>query len=798
MARRKNTIEIDTDFDGPTVTLKLPPARLPDGKPNPEYFRVKVAWVLEQDLTVGLRGGTLQQVLGGIEKEAKLMGLNLADLMDQRSPELRVREAVDKLLSSDGESALETAEDEIDAIIRGVEDSVSLCQAFLDRDMDDVDSQAQSIRTQRAEAEARLARGKRWASLLRRVKILQRQTRKPVPTLSEGGDFQRTLGWEISYPLRMMLYVYRSDIATSKADRSKMVFQIASHHAKIAYHIWKARHGVRFYVKGSDKERGAYSSIFGLETGPCRGANRMDGCVIVCPPRHGKSSIGTAWMVCEIVQNPRCQAIMLHAVQDEGSKNFRHIREAFLDESSIGRRFNALHPELRLSERDNDKKTMRLELPEPTRDPQLRAVGVRTSVGGANSDIQWWDDPVDPKERDQPEVRADTSFRLMSQVKRRMQGDKSFLLVTATLWHMDDATNRLLEDIRVGKIKMSSLVIGTGGPKTNPEFSPVWPEMYPASKLRQIYAEMRSPSDFSAQYMADPRPDELRIVKKLSFYDPFSDQHQQFLRSCVCHASLDPSATSRKYVKSGTDKAGFIYLGVGEVSVQEADDDIAITTTRRVIRILDAKEFHAGPAEAVEMVKEYASNHRVDKVHVEAVAFSMAIVDSLRNQLNLSSNEVVAHNPRALSKEQRLKAVAPMIDDSLRDQGMGAAVVEFPGEMGEGDQLRIVQALAWLADNILNFGASKNDHAVDALTQVLKTLIGDVDVSGGSVTQAVRIASPEYGAKEIRRRMMERMYQNAGKKPERDVLDEERRFMMQGEPEGTGMEDFMWASGYSS
>lgn len=792
MPRRKNDTTITLDDD---TELVFPPIRLPNGKVNPDYFVKRYEYVLSADLNGKLAGGTLAQHLQGLEKQAKLLGLDLKEVMDNRSPEQKIKESIDKLLASDGEAALEMVEEEIQAIIKGVDESVALTAAFLARDQREVDEDATEKRVRKAELEARLQRGKRWASVLRKIVRLQRQTRKVRPGLPDGAQPSEIEAWEIAYPLRVMLYAYRSDIESASARRSKLIFEIAPHHAKIVYFIWKAQQGVKIYAKGTDKECNTHPELFHPVGGAVRGVNKMDGCVIVCPPRHGKSAIGTAWTACQIAQNPREQLMMLHAVQAEGSKNFRHVKAAFEDDNAIGRRFRTLYPELMLSDRDNDKKTMRLRLPEPTRDPQVRAIGVRTSVGGANSGKQWWDDPVDPKERDQPDVRADTTFRLMSQVKRRMQGANAFLLVTATIWHPDDATNRLIDDIRTGKIMMSMLVIGTGGPKTNPEFNPVWPEKYPASKLRQIYAEMRSPSDFAAQYMADPRPDEARIVRRLAFYDPHAAAHDEFLRTCMCHASLDPSATSRKFVKHGTDKAGFIYLGVGEITDVTMEDGSELTTTRRVIRILDAKEFHAGPTEAVEMVKEYAASFRVSKVHVEAVAFSMAIVESLRNQLNLSSNEIVAHNPRALNKEQRLKAVAPMLDDSLRDQGMGGAVVEFPGQKGEGDALVIIERMAWLADNILNFGAAKNDHAVDALTQVLKTLIGEVDVSGGSVTNAVRFAATNYSATDIRRRLMQRQYERAGKEPERDVHAEERQFLMVDGANGDDQEDYAWATG---
>ncbi len=394
---------------------------------------------------------------------------------------------------------------------------------------------------------------------------------------------------------------------------------------------------------------------------------------------------------------------------------------------------------------------------ERTRDPQLRAIGIKTGIGGANMDYQWWDDPVDKKERDQPAERERTHRRLTHDVLRRLQGEHPFVLITSTLWHEDDAVARMIADASAGRgSRFDVLKMACGGPVEKPglpRWHALWPEMYPSHKLKKFYEDMHSPTDYAAQYMGDPRPEESRLVKKIAYYvskPPETDDdkvvsqalaqmeaHRKFLATSQFHLSIDPAATGRENAVRTTDKAGLIYAACGTISTEESKDGQTVTMQRRIIRILDAREFYAGPTQAVEEIAGYAASRKVDMIHIEQVGFSVMIAESVRERFGLSPSQVVGHKPGNKNKKERLKAVVPMLDDSLRDQGLGAAAVEFPGVLLPDGTIGPSPEYEWLALSILDFGAVKGDHAVDAVTQLCKYLLGEVDLGDGDVTVAV-------------------------------------------------------------
>lgn len=804
MPRRKPQDTDDMPGIPPGIKLlNVPPPTLADGKPNRDYYTAKMVNLNAiQEYYMAATGAgcaNYHQTLKGIELHANLAGVDLKDILDSRTAEKRFEDAIEKLLGAGGQTPLELAEEELAAVLKAEQDVVTLCQQMCEQAQMDINEAGIEAKTRSAEWEARQARGKRWWRLIREIVNLRERTRqkRPVRRMYNGSAD----AWEATYPLRLAAYVYRSDLTSASATPAESVFKLAWHHANMAFETWKARYGVKFYAKGMPGDAAKWPHIYHDKGGAVKGSFHCEGIIIVCPPRHGKSMFGTGWMVSEYVDDPRTQGFLLHAMQPHAAKNFRHIKAAFQDDNAIGRRCAAVFPHLRLSARDDTKDTMRLDLSEPTRDPQLTAVGGKTGVGGSNTNIQWWDDPVDPKEREQPNERESTKRRLQHQVRRRMQGKRPFLLVTATLWHLDDAVNCMIEDAKRSEIKFSWCIMRCGGP---PQFEAIWPEQIGPRVLRNIYAEMKSPGDYRAQYMCDPRPDETRIIKKLKLYDATDENeaHKVFMRTAEMHVSLDPNATSKEKAKRYTDKSALVYAALGETLVSHEENGVRYNAAKRIIRIVDTRLYYASPTEAIGAVADFSLSHRVDKIHVERVGFSGAIVESLRTNFNLSASQVIDHPVRSMSKRDRLKAVAPMLDESLAEMGLGSAVVEFPGIRLEDGSLQIRPDTKWLWDEILDFGAAKTDNGVDAVTQLCKGLQERVDVSGGDVTTAIRVAAVQYTPEQVRRRVLSRMYERAGQPQqtggdEHGAMREESAFFDRGDTaRSQEVEDLAWANGW--
>lgn len=769
-----------------TQSEKYPPLRLPDGTLNRFHFQARLKevniWQGECLQTDRKALGGYEALKSGILTEAEMLGLDKESIFDQRSNEDRLMEMLGSMLDTRGEAILEHTEALIDVFEQRMKECVNRHHAPLDAEKYGIIMEAVDRRQKRKEA-----LGKRWLSLIDRVRRLRRITRERVPKpqsrLPGHWTHEFDDAYEASWPWRVAIYLYRSDIAADNREKepsaADRVLEISDHHAKMAIDLWKSRYGITIYAAGTEEENHSdpvFWQIYRLDklTWTKKGDYICRGIVLICPPRHGKSTLGQAWMVTELIVNPRLQSIMLHAVEDKAEENFRHVKAAFDEKTSIGRRCVSLFG-LRVHQKDDNKNDrMRLINRERTRDPQIRARGVKSSVGGSNADIQWWDDPVNPEEANQAEVREATYRKLTQQFMQRRQGSKSFLVITATVWHMDDAVWRLKMEADRRHIQFANSVQRVGGPHTTPPFKPLWPSKYPAAELRRIFNEMKDPVGWSHQYMVDPQPAERRIIKKVALYDRESEAHKEFMVGAECHLSLDPSATSRANAKKHTDKAALVYAGCGSVFDREEMSD------RVVCRILAAEQFNAGPTEAVEKVGEYSKRTRVDKVHVEVVGFATSIVEMLKNRYQLTSSQVVIHNAHAgKSKEIRLRAVAPMLDDSAREHGLPSAVVEFPGVWtvdGETKKLVPDPEIEWLIEEIVNFGMVATDNGLDATTQLLKHLQGDLAPGEGAVTRSV-IGSESLDPVNVQRRKLLQSYRDDEEEKGKDVWEEELGFL---------------------
>lgn len=770
--------------------IQFPPRRKPDGSLNREHFAAKLAHINKLQLESldgdrkALQG--YEALKRGILSEAEMLGLNEKDVLDDRSDHDRVIDSIDRLLSTQGQSVFEEADATLEAMERSIRAAVELTDDVLNDERNGLIVRAMNKRNgTRGPKRDDIESGKRWLSLLNRVLRLRKITRSKIPLIKDRLDGHNHRRWddayEASWPWRVAVYVYRSDLKDVQSETPRpvdTVFEIARHHCDMAINLWKNRNGITLYAtarthaeavsdptlfKYPEKEKGKW-------TLPCytnRDGFTCRGTILICPPRHGKSTLGTAWVVCELVENPREQGIMLHAIEEKAAENFRHVKAAFDPNDPKGRRNIALFGLTLAKEEQRSGDRMRLAIRERTRDSQMRARGVKSGIGGANSGIQWWDDPVSPEEAQQPDVREATYRKLTEQYMRRQQGARPFILITATLWHHDDAVARILEQSRrngPSRIPYGNRILRVGGPRTVPQFFSLWKSKYPPSYLRQCYNEINNPSSYAAQYMADPKPEETRIIRALRLYDPTTIEHKNFLARAEHHLSLDPSATSRADAKRQTDKASIVHAAAGELVTIVQTDEAMVTSTTPRIRVLDIREFHAGPMEAVDKIGEFALEHRVDKVHVEVVTFSSAIVEMTRHRYGLTASQVIAHGTGSKSKELRLRAVAPMLDDTASAEGLPGAVVEFPGVWEEENgkrRLIIEPKLAWAARQILDFGAVNGDHAVDALTQLLKHLQPEIKAGSGTVSDAVAIAEPETHENMQRRRLREAYSQSA-------------------------------------
>lgn len=790
------------------------PDRMLDGRPNPEHFVVRIRNLnLLNEWTLRHKGEPLKgykQQLEGIIAEARLMGIKAKEVVEGGTVEDKATEVTIDLLDDPTVNRLLESEDEVLTVMeKRMTEAVMHCEDEILKKTGLIKEQAEAYRR-------RAAKGKVWLNRLRRVKRLRELARERVP-----GGFARMNGAavEASWPLRWLVYVFRSDIAAGTREVDN-ILDMPRHVAHWAVDYWIAKEGATFYIGGNRDEANAQPTIFWNkpQNGWKRKSFECKGIVIVGPPRHMKTTFGFGAITLDMYLNNRVQCLTLHAIEQHGVKNYQYIADTFDRDNSRGRRARSLFPKVDI-DRKNDR-VLRLKLPERTKDPQCRAVGVLAATAGSNNDRQWWDDPVDPKMADNDGERERITNQLLDVHFRRLQGDDAFLLITATIWHHDDPVARIKKMAGQGKFPFAVSICRVGGPKGmfngssyvagSRPFEPLWVEKYPASYLKTQFAAAGS-FRYACQFECNATPDEQRLIRRLALYlADFGEcerpkdcrtsggqdcgkchgclyrQHKEFLRTAEFHLSLDPSATSRQNRTKKTDRSAIVYAAKGDLvlrSVTKMGTTGWVTNEDRIprIRVIDAEAFYAGPTEGVEYVYTYGLTHRLDKVHVEVATFSSAIVEMFRNQLKLTASQIIGHQPKNVSKETRLRAVSTMLDDSQRDFGMSGPVCEFPGTLDQNGNIICHPKFKWLHDQIVGFGMSNEDHAVDAITQLLKSVMPDMSIGEGAVSAAIRREMViESQADMIRARMMDEYDRTRDDAEPRDAVEEEVLFIKKG------------------
>lgn len=705
------------------------PSQSVNGQPNPEFYRAAYAKVLEMTFAEIAGGNRVpfnaDSVIQMIDRMALAAGFEPKALQDRRTPSQVAADAFDRVLNAPSEW-WELASEEIDAV-----------GEVIQQRMDAADNGA----IEYIQGRVRDAPGpKLWRARLELLKRLRERARTPIPRygISDRGDGGVCLAhkpmYEAAWPLRVMVYCGRSNMAhLANAEPSRSVYMVGAHHVKMACDYWEARHGVA-YMADPAHPCGADAPIQIM-----RGMIDYKGCVIVAPMGHGKTDTGRFLTACEIALNPHTQAILLHAAADKARENLAYLASLFAHSTPVGRRFFSLFG---LSLDAVNANLFRVDLPDRNKSPTAMATGVKGKGLGGNASFQWWDDPVPMSDREQETERKRTFSLLHGTWMTRMRGREGwFLLVTATLWHNDDAIAKTIQLVRDGKAKYRVSIQRCGGPRTFPKFAPLWPEVYPASELETRYNSMKDPSLYSAAYMSNPVADERRIVQKMRYYDKMlvdavgqPTEHAMFVDTSVKYLSLDPSATRGERA----DLAGIVYAGLGSVPVKKFVDGHWVHGTEKRLRLFDYEAIPATQSDLVQHTISLCRARPVDYVLVETRSGFHATADMFENYHGI---DVIRLDPKCKSKEERLRAAAPALEQKNEESAGGGfqAVVEFPGvrtgRIAEDGTpiLALDPRFRQLADEILDFGVCGTDHGLDALTQMVIYLAPDLAIGTGGI-----------------------------------------------------------------
>lgn len=668
---------------------------------------------------------------------AETLGIDWKHIADTRTDAEKAQDAVDRLLSAP-ESLFEIPSGTLEALERSMDDAVQRVEAYIAERMSKSGlDPGEEEELERGKAKA--VRAKRWLDRLRRVLKMREMASQEVPACLRTNDLVRIWALKASYVLRFQCYVGRTGISDGSGVPG--VFMIGYPHAKMATDIWLAENRAKVLT---DRLLFPGDPVPGYEENrPFEGVPYA-GALVMYPPRHGKTEYEAHWAALRINRNKRTQGAYIHARTEEAAKFVKYVSSLFTPDNAAGRRNLSLFP-AKLSKRDNNSQSIRLETDDPPSNPNLIGDSVQASAQGNNLDWLIVDDVVSSKDQESPTERARTEKRLKQTWMTRFQGSNGFYVVSGYPWHHDDAIWKFKQDAersiktkgREGVCLMMSMM-PVGGPKN--KFFSIWPEMYPPKRLREIYQNnIRDASVWAANYELNPMTDELRIVKKLRLYDPESEQHKRYLRTCEIHLSLDPAFTNT----ATSDFAGTVKAGLGMLIEDVEEDGQQWTRSREVIRVLDVRETKATQSELAASVASESMVTKIDYCHVEVNTGGGAVVQMLETVHGITG--VIEHRTGPRNKEVRLRRVASMLEDSAN--GIDA-VVEFPGvweEHNGQNRLVIDPKMRDIYNYIVNFKMSSGFHSLDAMTQLLTYLAPFVGFGEGKLSEQSRAFAKEHG-----------------------------------------------------
>lgn len=729
----------------------LPEALNQDGTPNPDHYRKKFKFLADQAFRAAAgeitlpRGFKVSEVLSLLKEEARIYGLDPDRLADTRTESEKAMDAAKILIDAPDELMAQT-----DATLTAIDSAMNAADQYC-CELIGAPGTAKGIEIDQNATlyeSARLAKKKIavWRTRLARLKALRKRVREDVP---EGKtDWREVIAYTAAGELRWTIYMLRPDkiegesqFGVQAESNNTMTYQVGVPHAKMVICDYVAENGIKRDMRFIDH----HDCLIGYVLDP---EGPLEGTIHSLAPGHGKSTRMHGKISRMIARNPRQRWIFLHAQEAMAQRNQKHVASFFDPNTAQGRRLLSFYPDLKVETANETE--FRLVDPKGERQsaPTITASGAMGRRSGADADRLWFDDYVDAPAAEQDASRKRDFTRMNMVWLRRIRG-RGFHYTTTTLWHHEDANAIRIAQVKNGTLRVGICILPCGGPNSPIPFEPIWPEQYPARFLRATFNAMRDIRKYSAAFMCDPQPDEMRKVKALAHFlrelpeTPGPEttwafdqmgQHRRFLQSAAYYVSIDGSATNH----DKSDKASFTYWAVGDLTDRVEDEMGYKESSRRVARLLDARQFHANQTECVEVVGAFAASNKVDHIIVETRSAFQAMAEIFWNMLGI---RVIRIDPLNRNKILRLQDVAPMMDARLALRGLPPPVLEFPGKVqsmvGGIVKMAICDEFAWLETQLLDAGMCSEDHGLDTVTQFAKHIGHEMGCGMGAITQQI-------------------------------------------------------------
>lgn len=412
--------------------------------------------------------------------------------------------------------------------------------------------------------------------------------------------------------------------------------------------------------------------------------------ILVVPPRHGKSEIGSVRLPPFIFGvKPNSRIIATSYSSDLAAKNNRQVQRV-IDSNE----YRSIFPNTYLA--TSNTRTMSNRAVRNADEFEIvghkgtyRGAGVGGAITGFGADYFIIDDPIkNQEEADSPTYRQKLWEWWISTAFTRLEQNSRVLLIV-TRWHEDDLAGRLLDlakkdptSLQWKEIKYEAIKEDLSNP-TDPRSpgEPLWPNKYPLARLNTIRSTIGS-RWWNSLYQQTPKSPAGAIIKRswIKFYKVLPDQPVD--KSCQSWDLAFKDSKESDFVNGDVWKK----FGARFYLCDNMRDRMDFTSSIRSIRSMTAK------------------HPNVFRKLIEDKANGPAVISSLQNEIS----GIIPVNPKT-SKAARGHAVAPLWE---------AGNVYLP------DPTIAPWILDWI-EEVVGFPTAKNDDRFDTMTQALLDLAGE-------------------------------------------------------------------------
>ncbi len=262
--------------------------------------------------------------------------------------------------------------------------------------------------------------------------------------------------------------------------------------------------------------------------------------IVTMPPRHGKSSLCSAWLPFWFLQlYPELSVMLVSYGAAFAQKWGRRVRRlATVHQSET---FMRLDPETRAAAEW-----------ETTEGGGMKSLGIGGDATGRGADLLVIDDPVKNSEEARSPVMRQKTWEFWQETLRTRLEPGATAVVVQTRWHEDDLAGRLIaedrERVKRGEDAVWTLIdfpaIAEGDDVLGRSESDVlWPERFDVKALKSLRADLGSYA-WAALYQQRPTPEGGGMFRKVDFrywyiasdgsYVLVHDDREEIIQPTIC------------------------------------------------------------------------------------------------------------------------------------------------------------------------------------------------------------------------------------------------------------------------